>query len=204
MDKSLTDRYLHMKILADLIFDGEEVLKGPHSIVVEDGVFVSVTAISPEQGESSASTPEYDFDYSGKFIMPGLIDCHSHPAIVEEDYQMVSLRMGEGEKALLAMHRMREMLLHGWTTIRVAGDPGQSFPSFEAREYFKKYSVSGPTVVGAGHYISVTGGGGDLNQVHNCHVMRMTSNSGGFDGAIADGPIEMRKAVRNEIKRGTM
>jgi imidazolonepropionase-like amidohydrolase len=53
----------------------------------------------------------------------------------------------------------------------------------------------GPRISGAAHILLVTGGGGDINYVSpEQHVIA--------DGLIADGPEEMRKAVRQEVKNG--
>jgi imidazolonepropionase-like amidohydrolase len=55
----------------------------------------------------------------------------------------------------------------------------------------------GPRIYGAGHWISTTGGGGDLN------FFSYEQNGVKVDGLIADGPEEIRKAVREEIKYGS-
>ncbi len=53
----------------------------------------------------------------------------------------------------------------------------------------------GPRIFGAAHYLSVTGGGGDLNYFS-------PEQSLIADGRIADGPDEFRRAVRTEAKYG--
>ena len=54
----------------------------------------------------------------------------------------------------------------------------------------------GPRLTGAGHYLSITGGGGDINFLGPEHHVVA-------DGRIVDGVEEMRKAVREEIKYGS-
>ena len=54
----------------------------------------------------------------------------------------------------------------------------------------------GPRLTGAGHYISITGGGGDINFMSPEQPVIA-------DGLIADGPDEIRKAIRQEIKYGS-
>ena len=51
-------------------------------------------------------------------------------------------------------------------------------------------------MTGAGHYLSITGGGGDINYFSPEQTVIA-------DGLVADGPEEMRKAVREEIKYGS-
>jgi imidazolonepropionase-like amidohydrolase len=53
-----------------------------------------------------------------------------------------------------------------------------------------------PRLTGAGHYISITGGGGDVNYVSPEQAVIA-------DGLVADGPEEIRKAIREEIKYGS-
>jgi imidazolonepropionase-like amidohydrolase len=55
----------------------------------------------------------------------------------------------------------------------------------------------GPRIFGAGHWISVTGGGGDIN------FFSYEQKGVIVDGLVVDGPEEMRKAVREEIKYGS-
>jgi imidazolonepropionase-like amidohydrolase len=66
----------------------------------------------------------------------------------------------------------------------------------EIRDAIKRNMFLGPRMYGAAHYISVTGGGGDINSYS--YEQPLIS-----DGLIADGPDNMRKAVRTEIKYGS-
>jgi imidazolonepropionase-like amidohydrolase len=54
----------------------------------------------------------------------------------------------------------------------------------------------GPRIHGAAHYLSVTGGGGDINFISSEQKIIA-------DGLIVNGPEEVRKAVREEIKYGS-
>ena len=54
----------------------------------------------------------------------------------------------------------------------------------------------GPRITGAAHYISITGGGGDINYMSPEQNLIA-------DGLIADGPQEIIKAIRKEIKYGS-
>jgi len=148
--------------------------------------------------DDAIDTGTYTYDFRGKYVLPGLVDCHVHPALSTEDYQKASMVMSHGEKALLAQRRLLEMADYGWTTVRVAGDPGIGCPSLDVRDHFKQFQVVAPRVVGAGHYISVTGGGGDLNQLRNTQC-RCLEN---VDGLIADGKEAMIKCVRQEVQDG--
>ena len=90
------------------------------------------------------------------------------------------------------------LLFAGFTTLRSAGDADSFYPSFAVAKSIKSKQYLGPTIVGAGHYISVTGGGGDINFMSpdNCGCCPP-------DGIVANGKDEMTKAVRNEVKNGS-
>jgi imidazolonepropionase-like amidohydrolase len=134
----------------------------------------------------------------GTTLLPGFIDCHVHLTIATDDYQLDHLRRSSAEKALRALKAAQGLLAAGFTTLRSAGDADVFFPSFAVAKSVERGEFIGPRIVGAGHYISVTGGGGDLNFLapDSCPCCLT-------DGVIADGHDEVVKAVRNEIKFGS-
>lgn len=131
-------------------------------------------------------------------LMPGFIDCHVHLTIATDDYQLDHMRLSSADKSLRALKAAQGLLRAGFTTVRSAGDADAYFPSFAVARSIRGKDYIGPRIVGAGHYISVTGGGGDINFLapDNCLCSRA-------DGVIADGREEMVKAVRHEIKHGS-
>ena len=80
--------------------------------------------------------------------------------------------------------------------MRVAGDADVGYADFEVRNAINRGLFTGPHIYGAGHYLSVTGGGGDINFFS--YEQKVIP-----DGLIVDGPEEIRKAIRNEIKYGS-
>jgi imidazolonepropionase-like amidohydrolase len=128
-------------------------------------------------------------------LLPGFIDCHVHLSIFTDDYQIHQLRMSSADKALKGLVQAQGLLQAGFTTVRSAGDADQQYPSFSIRKAIDDGLFVGPRICGAGHYISVTGGGGDLNFLSSEHCRCCPS-----DGMIVDGPHAMCVAVRNEIK----
>lgn len=134
----------------------------------------------------------------GSTLLPGFIDCHVHLTIAKDDYQIDHLKLSSAEKALRALKCAQGLLQAGFTTLRSAGDADAGFPSFAVAKSIHNGDFVGPRIVGAGHYISTTGGGGDINFLSSdaCHCVVS-------DGVIADGKDEMIKAVRNEIKYGS-
>jgi len=133
----------------------------------------------------------------GEFtLLPGLIDMHVHPNLTTGDYQVDHLRGSSASKALMGLKNVQDLLAAGWTTLRVAGDGDVGYANMEVRNAINKGMFIGPRIYGAAHYISVTGGGGDINFISPEQNIIA-------DGLIADGPDEIRKAVRNEIKYGS-
>jgi imidazolonepropionase-like amidohydrolase len=129
-------------------------------------------------------------------VLPGLIDAHVHPNMTVDDYQVEHLRKSSAAKALVSLKNCQDLLNAGWTTLRVAGDADVGYSNLEVRNSIKQGLFIGPRIYGAAHYLSVTGGGGDINFIS--HEQPIIA-----DGLIVNGPEEIRKAVRTEIKYGS-
>ena len=137
-------------------------------------------------------------DLSGYTIMPGFIDLHCHPlGNGDDDYQTYHLKQSSASKALQGLHNVQGLLQAGWTAIRVPGDLDVGYAHFDMRKHINAGQFDGPRIFGAGHWISVTGGGGDLN------FYSYEQSGVKVDGLVVDGVEEMRKAVRDEIKYGS-
>src|SRR6266704_1576899 len=129
-------------------------------------------------------------------VMPGLIDLHCHPLESTDSYQIDHLRWSSAYKALRGLKAVQDDLSAGWTTVRVPGDGDVFYAPMDLRRAIDEGLFVGPRMSGAAHYISVTGGGGDINFMSpEQHLIA--------DGLVVDGPEEMRKAVREEIKYGS-
>jgi imidazolonepropionase-like amidohydrolase len=135
-------------------------------------------------------------DLGNYTLLPGLIDMHVHPNLTAGDYQVDFLKGSSAAKALMGLKNVQDLLSAGWTTLRVAGDGDVGYANMEIRNAINKGLFAGPHIYGAAHYISATGGGGDINFFS--YEQKVIP-----DGLIVDGPEEMRKAVRTEIKYGS-
>ncbi|HEU4403420.1 MAG TPA: amidohydrolase family protein, partial [Candidatus Polarisedimenticolia bacterium] len=135
-------------------------------------------------------------DLGSATVLPGLIDMHSHPLESTDSYQIDHLRWSSAYKALRGLKAVQDDLMSGWTTLRIPGDGDVFYANFDLRRAINEGLFVGPRITGAGHYISATGGGGDINFMSpEQHLIA--------DGLVVDGPEEMRKAVREEIKYGS-
>ena len=113
-----------------------------------------------------------------------------------DSYQIDHLRWSSAGKALRGLKAVQDNLQHGWTTLRFTGDADVGYADVEIRRAIDEGMFVGPRMTGAGHYISITGGGGDINFLSpEQHVIA--------DGLVVDGVDAMRKAVREEIKYGS-
>lgn len=135
-------------------------------------------------------------DLGNYTVLPGLIDAHVHPLIDGDDYQVNHMKRTSAQKALDGLKKVQDLLDAGWTTLRIAGDADVGYAHLEIRDAINKGLFVGPRMFGAGHYISVTGGGGDINFMS--YEQKIIA-----DGLVADGPDAMRKAVREEVKNGS-
>ena len=82
---------------------------------------------------------------------------------VKHDYQNGHLEASSAYKALLGLSNLQNLLLAGWTTIRVMGDADVFYAVQDLKRIIDEGVFSGPRLTGAAHYISITGGGGDIN-----------------------------------------
>lgn len=137
-------------------------------------------------------------DLSGYTVLPGFIDLHCHPlGDGDDDYQTYHLKNSSADKAMQGLSNVQGMLNAGWTAIRVPGDLDVGYAPFAIRDAINKGMFVGPHIYGAAHWISVTGGGGDIN------FFSYEQSGVIVDGLVVDGVEEMRKAVREEIKYGS-
>jgi imidazolonepropionase-like amidohydrolase len=157
-------------------------------ILIEDGRIVTIGPFQPVEGAV--------IDRSRDTCLPGLIDAHAHVLIKTDDYQVDHLRRSSAYKALRGLAVVQAMLRSGWTTIRILGDADVGYAHLELRTAIREGLFTGPRITGAGHYLSITGGGGDLNFLAPEHAVVA-------DGLVVDGVEALRKAVREEIKHGS-
>ena len=178
-------------LVADRVIDGVGKTARDNTVVVVDGeriVAVGDRSVIP----AGAKVVEL----AGQTLMPGFINCHEHPLMYADDYQNAHLQASSAYKALMGLAALQRQLLAGWTTVRVMGDADVHYANQDIRKTVDAGIFIAPRLTGAGHYISITGGGGDINYFSpEQNVIA--------DGLVADGPEEIRKAVREEIKYGS-
>ena len=177
-------------LIPDRVIDGRSADCLENKAVIVDGQ--TITAVL----DVSDITPESEVTrLEGMTLMPGMINCHEHPLMYSDDYQMAHLQASSAYKALKGLATLQRLLLHGWTGVRVLGDIDKYYANQDLRKVIEEGVFTGPRITGAGHYISITGGGGDINFASPEQCLCT-------DGLIADGSEEMVKAIRTEAKYG--
>ena len=178
-------------LLVDRVVVGDGAVLGPSTVVVgSDG---RIARIVPGHASGLAER-EVRFG-KDTTLLPGFIDTHVHLSIFSGDYQLDLVRLTAEDRALGALAAAQGLVRAGFTTLRSAGDADAlGFASFAVARAVDSGVFEGPRIVGAGHYISVTGGGGDVSAFRGRCVAA--------DGLVADGAEEMRLAVRRELRGG--
>jgi imidazolonepropionase-like amidohydrolase len=182
---------VRLALRAARLVDGVADLARTNAVVVVEGERIAAV------GGPELLVPGLEvIDLGDATLMPGLVDAHSHPMIWSDDYQVEHLKRSSAYKALRGLANAQACLRAGWTTLRITGDADVAYAATDLRRAIDDGLVSGPRLTGAAHYLSITGGGGDINFLApEVHARP--------DGWIVDGPEEMRKAVREEIKHGS-
>jgi imidazolonepropionase-like amidohydrolase len=139
-------------------------------------------------GDGSDAAPEGAtvVDLAGRTLLPGLVDAHVHVTA----FDLPSPLKGEERVAAEVKHHfvaagLRTMLRMGITTLRDVGAFGDDL--LHARRAIRLGAIPGPRVLACGRILSATSPGG-------AHFASMYRE--------ADGPDEMRKATREQIRRG--
>jgi imidazolonepropionase-like amidohydrolase len=124
---------------------------------------------------------EYRFNVEGKTVLPGLIDGHVHICFdAAPDVGKGSDGKSDVELALITAGNAAKTLAAGITTVRDLG--GMNFVNISVRDAIYAGHIPGPRILSAGRNICITGG----------HGWRF--------GREADGPDDVRRAVREQIR----
>ena len=138
-------------------------------------------------------------DLSGEYVLPGLIDCHTHLGSRADRYEEIDkFKDSPFDSAIAGVVNARKTLEAGFTTVRDVGS--LPFLAVDLRKNIDSGFIPGPRIVASGPGISITGGHGDLNNY--APEVTYTLFPGKNDFQIADGPDEVRRTVREQVKYG--
>jgi len=180
----------------------------------EHTIFRNASVLDPEQGvlvpgqsvlvagDTIAEVGGHEFkfddarviDARGMVLMPGLVDCHVHVTAVTADLSA----MAEWSPAYVtarAARVMSDMVRRGFTTVRDVAGADYGLAAAVEEGY-----LEGPRLIFGGKALSQTGGHADwrsrgrtaYDACYCCPAL----------GTVCDGVDEVRRAARDEIRRG--
>jgi imidazolonepropionase-like amidohydrolase len=146
---------------------------------VHDGsiAWVGVLSALPESARAAK-----EIDASGKTVIPGIIDAHIHVCWNGRESILELLKRDRDLIVLEAVDTVRRVLETGVTAVRDIG--GHDYVEMSLRKAINAGHISGPRMRTSGKVLCMTGG-------HGYFIARE-----------ADGPDEMRRAAREQLKAG--
>ncbi len=161
-------------------------------VLIKAGVVVSVSS-TPVNADSV-------IDLSSYFVMPGMIDAHTHVLlqgdITSEDYDVQVLKESIPYRTLRASKSAEKSILNGFTTIRDLGTEGAGFADVDVKKAINKGVITGPRMQVATLAMNTTG---HYPLKASDYAWELKFPKGVIEITGAD---EARKAVRQQIEQG--
>lgn len=162
-------------------------------VVVTDNTITAVGAAGAVRVPANARM----LDLGDVTLMPGFIDAHTHligRVLGDPAGDNALVRDFHSFGAILSVGNARSTLMGGFTTVRNVG--ANQFDDIALRKAIDEGWTPGPRMITAGHSIGIRGGHCDENG------FRPGMFDPGIEEGIADGPDQVRAAVRFQIKYG--
>ena len=141
-----------------------------------------IVAVGDVDGVAADAESVATVDASGKVVAPGLVDAHVHLQMTGGPDPSATAGDSLPTHAYRAAGNLRATVEAGVTTVRDLGGVGTL--ALDAARAVEAGTLVGPRVLAAGQNVVMTGGHGH------------------WFGREADGPTEVRRAVREQLKRG--
>jgi imidazolonepropionase-like amidohydrolase len=183
-------------IRAGTLIDGKsDTPRHNQVIVIQNNRIVSVS----DAAESSAPSGQTIIDLSKATVLPGLIDSHTHIFLQGEDpaeggYDANILKQPLAYRAARATVAAKTALEQGFTTLRDVETEGAGYGDVGIKQAINEGYIPGPRLFVATRAISTTGG----YQLED-YAPELVMPKG---AQIVDGPIEARKAAREQLDHG--
>jgi imidazolonepropionase-like amidohydrolase len=177
-----------------LVLRGGRIFDGTGTAAHEGTLVIERNKISKILPASSTDWPKNTevVDATGKTILPGLIDLHTHLTypLTEGDALHAP---SEADATLRAVEKLRYFLESGITSVRDVGSQGDV--TFRLKEWVRDNRLAGPRVFPAGQFI--TGEGGHSTENTPDEWIKWMGAT-----RIASGPDDWRQAVREQFHKG--
>lgn len=180
------------------VFNGVDEELKVSDVLIRGNMIEGVSTI----GFAEESNPETQIiDGTGKFVIPGLIDAHTHITFqdLEVPLARATMEVDWATINLIAVKAAERQLMRGFTTIRNMG--GNAIP---LAKVIDRGILPGPRILPSGAFISQSGGHGDFGSIMDVPRTPGHLSYGervGFT-AIADGVDEVLKRSREQLRQG--
>ena len=131
-------------------------------------------------------------DLGDSYVMPGLIEMHSHLTGDHRYHGYKGLQFSVPRQTLFGVTNARKTLDAGFTTVRNVGAAGYS--DVALRDAINAGEIAGPRLRVSGSSVGITGG--------HCDNNLLPAEYGDRSEGVADGPWAVRAKVRENIKYG--
>lgn len=182
--------------MSRVLFLGASVLDGTGRAPFTGDVLVEgnrIAAVAPA-GTLQSPTALQTVACSGMTLMPGLVEPHAHLSFVDQATPFAFQAIPVEEHLLLTLKHARLYLDCGFTSCFSAA---ATKPRLDvvARNAINSGEFPGPRLLAASVQLTVTGGVGDLRQLHLDPGEAMYTQP-------CDGPVEFRRAAREACREG--
>lgn len=202
-----------LRIRCGQLFDGTAAGPRPGAELVVDRGRID---------DGPAGEGAQEIDLSGAFVMPGIIDAHTHLSVAPgRGDQLGQLRQPPGQQALRVVDHLHASLASGVTTMRIMGE--EDWLDVHARAAIDAGELAGPNLVIATRGITASNGHGRAksafdgsdelrrgareNLAHGADFLKLFATGGVSSGSQLDRSVfseaEMRAVVDEAERAGT-
>ena len=162
------------------------------NVLIKGNMVVSVGA--------SATKADSIIDLSDYFVLPGLIDCHTHVVlqgdITQDDYDVQVLKESIPYRTIRGTKSAERALMNGFTTIRDLGTEGAGYADVDIKKAINNGVINGPRMLVSTLAINTTGHY-PIKSSEYAWELKMPKGVQEITGA-----DEARRAVREQIEHG--